>query len=221
MAKKPEPFNPAFAALKLKQEAKAPVPEKTPVKAAPPRRAAPSRPQDDDDARLFLEAVGEVATVQRGPDIVRPPPSAARSVNREHDDAESLARLAELVAPDQAFDISADAVEGMVKGLDPRVVRKLKAGAFEVQAELDLHGLRRGEALAKLEAFVSKAKVAGQRCVLVLPGKGLHSEGQVGVLKAELAGWLTKGRLARHVLAFCPARPQDGGDGACYLLLRR
>jgi DNA-nicking Smr family endonuclease len=43
----------------------------------------------------------------------------------------------------------------------------------------------------------------------------------VPVLKNALVGWLSHGRLSRFVLAFCSARPVDGGAGAIYVLLRR
>ncbi|HZY03963.1 MAG TPA: Smr/MutS family protein, partial [Anaeromyxobacteraceae bacterium] len=59
------------------------------------------------------------------------------------------------------------------------------------------------------------------RCVLLVHGRGLHSEKQVPVLKEALRGWLATARFGRHVLAFATARPQDGGAGAVYVLLRR
>jgi DNA-nicking Smr family endonuclease len=33
--------------------------------------------------------------------------------------------------------------------------------------------------------------------------------------------WLSRGRIAREVIAFATARPHDGGSGAVYVLLRR
>jgi len=41
------------------------------------------------------------------------------------------------------------------------------------------------------------------------------------VLKERLKVWLTRGRIGRGVLAFCTARPSDGGAGAVYVLLRK
>ena len=41
------------------------------------------------------------------------------------------------------------------------------------------------------------------------------------MLKEALQNWLATARFGRHVLAFATARPQDGGAGAVYVLLRR
>lgn len=219
MTKKTEPFNNPFAALK--GVSKKTEPKRSPV---PQPRPAPPPPQETDDAALFLEAVGEVAPVRaqksRAP---APPPPAAERLDIPTEEAESLARLAELVSGDGAFDI-ADAdeyLEGTIKGFDARVMKKLKAGEFSIQGQVDLHGSTRDEANAALERFIQKSRVAGHRCVLIVTGRGLHSNDQIPVLKQGVQTWLTKGRLSRHVLAFCTARPQDGGTGAVYVLLRR
>jgi DNA-nicking Smr family endonuclease len=57
--------------------------------------------------------------------------------------------------------------------------------------------------------------------VLIIHGRGHNSREGIPVLKERLQVWLTRGRIGRHVLAFATARPQDGGAGAVYVLLRR
>jgi DNA-nicking Smr family endonuclease len=57
--------------------------------------------------------------------------------------------------------------------------------------------------------------------VLVVTGRGLHSEASIPVLKQSVQAWLTHGRPAKQVLGFCSARKEDGGLGAVYVLLRR
>jgi DNA-nicking Smr family endonuclease len=218
--KKSEPFNNPFSGLKL--PAKAPAPAK-PAAPPPPPKAKPP-PALDAEAALFLEAVGEVAPVR--PSAGRAPPAAppsAEALRIPSEEAESLARLAELVSGEGDFDLadSDEFIEGSVHGFDANVLRKLRAGEFSTQAHVDLHGLTRDEAKGALERFVQKARVAGHRCVLVVTGRGLHSKDQVPVLKAGVQQWLSRGRLAKHVLAFCSARPRDGGAGAVYVLLRR
>lgn len=216
MAKKPEPFNNPFAQVKLEAPKQA-------AKPATPARVEPRQRSLDDDAALFLESVGEVARVKVKATRVAPgAPPAADAVRLQTDEAESLARLAELVA-DDAFELTDDteAVEGAVKGFDERVMKKLKRGEFPPRATLDLHGKTREQARPMLEKFVADAKVAGHRCVLVVTGRGLNSPDAVPVIKLGVQGWLTRGRLSRQVLAFCTARPEDGGVGALYVLLRR
>lgn len=221
MTRKSAPFNNPFGKLSLRQEPQAPAAKAPP---APAPRRAPPRTSADEDAALFLESVGEVNPVRAGKGRAPPPaPPSADQVRLASEEAESLARLAELVSEEGAFELTEaeEGVEGAVQGFDPNVRRRLRAGAFPPQASLDLHGLSRDEARGAVERFVQQARVAGHRCVRVVTGRGLHSPDQVPVLREGVAQWLTRGRTGRQVLAFCPARPQDGGAGAVYVLLRR
>lgn len=217
--KKEQPFNNPFGGLKLAK----PAPERPAP--PPPRveaRAPPKAP--DAEAALFLEMVGEVAPVRTTRARVGPPaPPSAAQLRVPDEEAESLVRLAELVSSAADFDVgdSDELVEGAVRGFDERVLRRLRAGEFSTQAHLDLHGLTREEAGPALEGFIQRARIAGHRCVLVVTGRGLHSKDQVPVLRQGVQQWLTRGRCARQVLAFCSARPKDGGAGAVYVLLRR
>ncbi len=56
--------------------------------------------------------------------------------------------------------------------------------------------------------------------MLVIHGRGDHSPAGVGVLRGEIAAWLSQGRSSQHVAAFATAIADDGGDGALYVLLR-
>jgi DNA-nicking Smr family endonuclease len=214
-----EPFNNPFSGLKL--------PAPRPAVAAPVAKAAPKksrRAPEDDEAALFRESVGDVRPVRDAPPRAPlPAPRTADEIAIPSEEAESLARLAELVSGEGPFDLadSDEYIEGAVHGFDERVRRRLRTGAFSTQAHVDLHGLTREEAKAALEQFISRSRVAGLRCVLVVHGRGLHSKDQIPVLKQSVQLWLSHGRAAKHVLAFCTARPQDGGAGAVYVLLRR
>ncbi len=216
MAKKEQPFNNPFGALKLKTE----LPKKPEVKAPPP----PSRREVDAEEALFLESVGAVTPVKSAKTRVGPPPPpSAHELRLPDEEAESLAALADLVAGNGEFDLadSDEFVEGAVQGFDERVLRKLRTGDFSARAHVDLHGLTRDEAKVAFERFIQNARTAGHRCVLIITGRGLHSKDQVPVIKQGVQQWLTRGRFARQVLAFCTARPKDGGAGAIYVLLRR
>ena len=50
----------------------------------------------------------------------------------------------------------------------------------------------------------------------VIHGKGLSSRDHEPVLKARVGGWLAQ---RADVLAFCQARPEEGGSGAVLVLL--
>jgi DNA-nicking Smr family endonuclease len=134
------------------------------------------------------------------------------------DDAETDAALADLVAGAGHFEV--DGAEGLAPGVDRRLLKKLRAGDYPVEARLDLHGLTAAEAQAAVTRFVTEARKQKRRAVLVIHGRGLNSEG-APVLKGALGEWLSVGRLARGVLAFSAAQPADGGPGATYVLLRK
>jgi DNA-nicking Smr family endonuclease len=101
--------------------------------------------------------------------------------------------------------------------LQRRTLADLRRGRWAIQSELDLHGYDREEARAALGRFLTLALGRGHRCVRVIHGKGLSSPGGVSVLKILSRQWLAQ---REEVLAFCPARPCDGGEGALLALLR-
>jgi DNA-nicking Smr family endonuclease len=104
--------------------------------------------------------------------------------------------------------------------------RKIKRGTVEIGGRIDLHGLTRDEAHRSVRRFLLAKAEDGARMVLVITGKGRskdlsRSEMNDGVLRGEFPRWLSEGALARIVLAWRPAAPRHGGDGAFYVLLRR
>jgi DNA-nicking Smr family endonuclease len=138
-------------------------------------------------------------------------------------DAEAWEVLLRFVRGEGRFDLSDqdEWVEGCWHELDPTVMRRLRRGEFSVQGHVDLHGLVVEEAHVALAGFVRQGRLAGKRCLLVVHGRGHHSKDRTPVLKERVVAWLSRGRLAREILAFCTARPHDGGAGALYVLLRR
>jgi DNA-nicking Smr family endonuclease len=115
---------------------------------------------------------------------------------------------------------SGERCEALAQGVDRAHLRRLRRGEVDVERRLDLHGMTGAEARRSLAASLREAAEAGVRCVLVVHGRGLHSEGGA-VLKDGVVDWLTAPPLAKLVLAFASAQPRDGGAGASYVLLRR
>lgn len=103
------------------------------------------------------------------------------------------------------------------QGLAATVLRDLRRGRWVVQEEIDLHGLNRDEARAQLAHFLAAALHHGKRCVRVVHGKGLGSPQKQSILRQLVRGWLAQ-RI--EVLAYCQAKPHDGGEGALIVLLR-
>ncbi len=110
-------------------------------------------------------------------------------------------------------------------GLDRRSADRLRRGMRPIEARLDLHGMTQEAAHRALSRFILAGVADRLRTVLVITGKGARvdpSDGSGrGVLRRAVPLWLEEPALAAHILATAPARPQHGGDGALYVLLRR
>ncbi len=102
-------------------------------------------------------------------------------------------------------------------GVGPDVLRKLRRGEWVIQDEVDLHGCRTNEAREMLAEFMRDAGKRGLRCIRVVHGKGLGSRGRQPVLKGRTKVWLAQ---REDVIAFCQARPTEGGSGALVVLLK-
>jgi DNA-nicking Smr family endonuclease len=141
----------------------------------------------------------------------------------EEEEAAVHERLRELTLGDTRFEVEDDGrrVQGRRVDLPPDALRKLRRGLLPIDARLDLHGMRAGEARSAVEAFLGAKRARGERCVLVVHGKGEHSPRGDGVLRGEIAAWLSQGAASEHVAAFATATDHDGGEGAVYVLLRR
>jgi DNA-nicking Smr family endonuclease len=103
-------------------------------------------------------------------------------------------------------------------GLQHGILRKLKRGQFRVSAVLDLHGMNVESARQALAHFLYTARKNNLTCVRIIHGKGNRSRHKGPILKHKVNQWL---RQRDEILAFCSARPIDGGTGAVYTLLRR
>ena len=111
-----------------------------------------------------------------------------------------------------------DLRHGAATGLDKRSLARLRRGMLPIEGTIDLHGMTQAEAHAALHQFIAGSQQRGRRCVLVITGKGSHSE---GVLRSAVPHWLNLPATRSLVLAFAYATPAHGGAGALYVLLKR
>jgi DNA-nicking Smr family endonuclease len=170
------------------------------------------------DQTLFRQAVADAKPLPHHGKALRrkeaPPPYPVQSHLDEHQALrDSLA--AEWTAEDWLD--SGDEPNFLRPGLSRQVLRKLRSGTWVIQNQLDLHGLDRHEAHEALAAFLARCIRRGERCVRVIHGKGLGSRNREPVLKTKVKHWLTQ---REEVLAYCQARPADGGSGALVVLLK-
>ncbi|MCS7100754.1 MAG: Smr/MutS family protein [Burkholderiaceae bacterium] len=182
--------------------------------ATPPRkRATPP----DEDFRRAMAALGVAPLPPSGRAHFPPAPRAPLALSRARDDA---AVLTESVAEEIDVDTLLDTDEALSfrrPGIGPEVLRKLRRGHWVIQDEIDLHGHRVEQARAALADFLRAAGRRGMRCVRIVHGKGLGSKDRQPVLKHKVRLWLSQ---RDEVLAFCQARPAQGGAGALIVLLR-
>ena len=167
----------------------------------------------DDDPALFREAVKGVRPLKdRGRHPPHRTPPSPRPLQLEADEQAALAEMRDGPLPDVGDELSYRS-----EGIQDSAFRRLRRGAYRMDSELDLHGLRANEAKRAVAGFLAEALDRGARCVRIVHGKGLRSKGDGPVLKQRLDGWL---RQRDDVLAFCSARREHGGTGAVYVLLR-
>jgi len=167
---------------------------------------------------LFAQSVGPVTPMPENAKFAlkKPQPEPVPR-QRLRDEAAALAE-----SMSDGFDVenlleTDDGLSYRRHGVGPDVLRKLRRGAWAIQAELDLHGLRRDEARDRVGEFLRQAEQTGLRCVRIVHGKGLGSPGREPVLKAKVRSWLVQ---REQVMGFVQARPADGGHGAVIVLLR-
>jgi DNA-nicking Smr family endonuclease len=184
-----------------------PIVEETPI-ASPPRG----------DADLFRDATVGATSLSRTPRRI-----TARPVLPARDVSAAASERAIDPTDDEHFDFrfSDLYVQGRAAGVSRETVAKLSRGEFAVRSHVDLHGMALDDARDAVDQFLADRQKRGDRCVLVITGKGKNSRGQIAVLRERIPEWLARGPSARRVLAFVTARPCDGGEGAFYVLLRR
>ena len=112
-------------------------------------------------------------------------------------------------------------LHGQAPGLDKRTQMRLRRGQVDIEARLDLHGMIQSEAHERMCRFLEASRNSGYRAVLVITGKGLRRDGQIGILRSAVPRWLNEPPLRDWIKAFDHAIPRDGGEGALYILLRR
>ncbi|MFP5419625.1 MAG: Smr/MutS family protein [Gammaproteobacteria bacterium] len=206
--------SPAFDALArvkraLREQAQPPAP--------PPANPAESAPQPD-GPMLFRRAVADaipLAPTHRA-EIRRPRPQPiARQRLRDEEQV-----MVDALSDPWEWDAALSTGEALVfarPGVSAGALRKLRRGGWVIKGELDLHGHTGDEARMALAAFLNRCKLEDRRCVRIIHGKGHGSKNRLPVLKNKVRHWLMQ---REDVLAFCQARPVDGGAGAVVVLLK-
>ncbi|MCP1676174.1 DNA-nicking Smr family endonuclease [Natronocella acetinitrilica] len=170
----------------------------------------------EDDLELFREAMADVRPLPQDRVVLRPKPPKPIPRQRIADEERVMQELLTHDFDPEMLETGEELFHAR-PGLQRRVARKLRRGQYGIQEELDLHGLTVPLAHAALREFIAECRLRNLRCVRVIHGKGQRSSNRGPVLKTKVDRWL---RQWDEVIAFCSARPRDGGTGAVYVLLR-
>ncbi len=182
------------------------------------KRPGAPPPPDPDDLAAFRAAVADATPLAARNRVhlgrTPPPPRARQYLADEraalHESLHGVIGLQDRLE-------GGDEPNYLRPGMAASALKDLRRGRWVVQAGIDLHGMNREEARAALVAFLADAIRHGIRCVRVIHGRGLGSPGRQAVLRQLVRGWLMQ---KIEVLAYCQARPDDGGEGALLVLLR-
>jgi DNA-nicking Smr family endonuclease len=160
-----------------------------------------------EDQALFLAAV-DGATPLSGRDRVRVPAAPPSPV-----------RVAEL-PPEIKLAVEGDGrrYTARAPGVSRSQVADLRAGKIRVDETLDLHGETVDTGVQMLRELFVRVHRSGRRCILIVHGKGLHSEAGAPLREAVVAELL--GPLSGLVYAMATAASADGGEGATYVIIR-
>ncbi len=215
-----------FAAMLAAQEGRRDAAEKFPERtergrAEPPgagETPAPPNPANPQEEALFVQAVDGVAPLRARGRALPPPPRPAGMPAPA-----AVVGMDDLLAGglEFALEYTDEFIQGHVLGLDPAVMGKMRAGSYSPEGHIDLHGQNMEQAYVSLANFIRFAYQDGKRHLLLITGRGRNSPGGTPVLRERVQAWLTRDPFKRVILAFCTAKPGDGGAGALYLLLRK
>lgn len=120
-----------------------------------------------------------------------------------------------------------------IGAFDRKAQRRLRSGRVEIEARIDLHGMRQDEAHAALRAFLYRCQNRGLRWVLIITGKGKQESDdpdrafdmsdmrQRGILRRNVPRWLDEPDIRPLVVSYSEAARHHGGEGALYVHLRK
>lgn len=103
-------------------------------------------------------------------------------------------------------------------GVQDGVFRNLKRGQYTTSASLNLQQHSTERARYALAEFIQDCYQRGVRNALIIHGLSKHSQPRPGLLRSLCAQWLPQ---LKPVLAIHSARPEHGGLGATYVIIRK
>lgn len=168
----------------------------------------------EDEKRLWHEVNKDTKPLKKEKRVTQKPPKTPQSPKK------SLVSfpLEENPIPKDKVDKTRNTSTSL-DSLDRKTSRKIRKQSLTVDARLDLHGFYQTQAYEKLRRFIPEAQARGYKLVLIITGKG--RPGSPSVLNQNVPRWLKDSAAFPQVLSISKAQPQDGGNGAFYVFLRK
>lgn len=194
-------------------------------------------PAADEDEAIWKYTAASIEPLKRGKPRVHASDRAttdapkAKTPPKQESSKKSAVLKHETVKPSHAAPaVSPRRPPPDLSEFDRNSARKIRGGRIEIEARVDLHGLRQSEAHAALRAFLFRCQNRGLRFVLIITGKGKSGsasdspyenyENERGVLKRNVPRWLEEPDVRSIVVSYTTAAIQHGGEGAIYVHLR-
>ena len=112
----------------------------------------------------------------------------------------------------------------------PNKDNKFKRKTILKTKSIDLHGYTLEEANRSIENFITKSYEDGINKLIVVTGKGLHSQNEkdpyvsknLSILKYSVPEFISNNKsLMKIIHEMQDAKIEDGGEGAFYILLKK
>ncbi|STY28406.1 Smr domain protein, DNA mismatch repair protein-like protein [Legionella wadsworthii] len=173
----------------------------------------------DEDKALFRESMRSVKPLNEKKRVHTPSEKAKPQLPTKKRTSEVPIEKKEFYLSDMIVEpvFSESRLSYSQSSLPNKQFKALKQGQIPWESLLDLHGLKSEKARDILCHFIQAQMERGNRCLLIIHGKGGHL-GAPPVIKNLVNRWLPQ---LDDVLAFHSALPKDGGNGAVYVLLKR
>tara|TARA_Y100001935_G_C17140120_1_gene425093 strand:+ start:384 stop:806 length:423 start_codon:yes stop_codon:yes gene_type:complete len=101
---------------------------------------------------------------------------------------------------------------------------------FQKIRTIDLHGYTLEEANKTIESFINKAYLENVNKLIVVTGKGIHSDNEkdpyvskdLGILKYSVPEFISNNNSLMSIInEITDAKIEDGGSGAFYIFLKK
>lgn len=169
----------------------------------------------DDEKDIFQKAMQSVTPLKHKKNYVKKPKPQRTIKPRTNYIDEPLPSLNYIGNKYQQV-TSEEIISFSRNGVNRKQLTALKNAKDRYSARIDLHGLSTDAAAQSLHKFIVNTHLDKHKVILVIHGKG-GKDNRPPVIKNIVNDYL---KTLPQVLAFHSAKPQDGGAGAVYVLLK-